>query len=58
MSCILGRVVFKDDAFHDIIWILLLVVWFCYGKGGGGICGNGGGVYIHLEVQISLMFHL
>ena len=55
MSSIFGNIMFNDNAFYDIIWILLFIVWFYCGTGGGGICGNGN-VYICLEVHISLVF--
>ena len=38
----LSNAVFSDDAFHDIIWVLLLLFWVMFGIGQGGICGSGG----------------
>ena len=38
-SCMLG----SDDAFHDMIWVLLLMSWFILGGSGEGISSGGDG---------------
>ena len=37
-----GRVVFNDEAFHVIMFVLWFVVWFVWGRV-VGMLGNGGG---------------
>ena len=41
--CMLGSVVFSDDAFHEMIWVLLLISWFILGSSRTDISGRGGG---------------
>ena len=49
----LNNVVFSDDAFYDIIRVLLVLFWVSHNIGNGGICGVVGGcVYSVNGLQI------